>query len=129
MAPFWGAVLRAACGARRAAPPLSLLCPAASLRRPAPLSQPFTSLAALPASYAHPSVAARRLSTHHLLRWPLPRASLPAPALSIAVLSQYLYDQFNVSLTQAGALASVFGLANLFARPAGGMLSDWAAHR
>ncbi|KAL4420578.1 hypothetical protein ABPG75_010234 [Micractinium tetrahymenae] len=45
------------------------------------------------------------------------------------VLSNYIYDQFDTSLTAAGALASLFGLCNIFSRPAGGMLSDLAARR
>lgn len=45
------------------------------------------------------------------------------------LFAQYLYDEFNTTLTQAGALASIFSLFNLVARPAGGWLSDRAAHR
>lgn len=45
------------------------------------------------------------------------------------VLSQYIYDQFDTSLTEAGALASLFGFCNIFSRPAGGLLSDLAARR
>lgn len=45
------------------------------------------------------------------------------------MFAQYLYDTFDTSLTAAGALASVFSLSNLASRPAGGWLSDAAAHR
>lgn len=45
------------------------------------------------------------------------------------VFAQYVYDNFGTSLTAAGALASVFGLTNIVSRPAGGWLSDAAAHR
>jgi NNP family nitrate/nitrite transporter-like MFS transporter len=37
--------------------------------------------------------------------------------------------QFHVSLAVAGLLGSVFGMLNLFSRPSGGMISDWAAQR
>ena len=47
----------------------------------------------------------------------------------LAVFAQYLYDNFGTSLTAAGALASTFSLTNIFSRPAGGWLSDAAAHR
>lgn len=47
----------------------------------------------------------------------------------LAVFANYLYDTFGTSLQRAGALASVFGLVNLFSRPAGGWLSDAAARR
>ena len=36
----------------------------------------------------------------------------------------YFFDQFGLSLTTAGLVASLFGLMNLFARSMGGVLSD-----
>jgi MFS transporter, NNP family, nitrate/nitrite transporter len=45
------------------------------------------------------------------------------------VISQYMFDQFHLSLTVAGVLGSVFGMLNLFSRPSGGLLSDWVALR
>ena len=43
------------------------------------------------------------------------------------VIVSYLYDQFDLSLTTAGVLGSIFGLMNLFSRASGGALSDFAA--
>lgn len=43
------------------------------------------------------------------------------------VISQYLYDQFNLTLTTAGYMGSLFGLMNIFTRGLGGVLSDVAA--
>lgn len=63
------------------------------------------------------------------LYFPLVRPPPPALSLSCAVFAQYVYDNFGTSLTAAGALASVFGLTNIVSRPAGGWLSDAAAHR
>lgn len=64
---------------------------------------------------------------------PCSLTGLPAFVLGCAappaVLSQYIYDQFNTSLTTAGALASLFGFCNIFSRPAGGLVSDLAARR
>lgn len=39
----------------------------------------------------------------------------------------YLYDQFNLNLTVAGALGAVFGFMNLWTRASGGYLSDVSA--
>lgn len=44
-------------------------------------------------------------------------------------ISTYLYDQFSLNIRTAGTLASVFGMANLFARALGGLASDAAAKR
>jgi MFS family permease len=45
------------------------------------------------------------------------------------VISQYMFDQFHLPLSIAGMLGSVFGMMNLFSRPSGGMISDYAAKR
>ncbi|MEW5298466.1 MAG: hypothetical protein WDW36_001587 [Sanguina aurantia] len=36
----------------------------------------------------------------------------------------YLFDQFGLSITVAGALGAIFGLMNLFSRASGGLISD-----
>jgi NNP family nitrate/nitrite transporter-like MFS transporter len=45
------------------------------------------------------------------------------------VLPQYMYDQFHLDLHIAGLLAAIFGMMNLFSRPSGGYLSDYAAKK
>ncbi|QDZ18656.1 MFS general substrate transporter [Chloropicon primus] len=43
------------------------------------------------------------------------------------IISPYLFDQFDLNIEIAGALGSLFGLMNLFARSLGGLASDLTA--
>lgn len=36
------------------------------------------------------------------------------------ILSPYFFDRFNLDITSAGMLASIFGIINIYARPGGG---------
>jgi len=45
------------------------------------------------------------------------------------IIAPYLFDQFNLNLEIAGALGSLFGLMNIFARSVGGMVSDLIADK
>ncbi|KAG2489122.1 hypothetical protein HYH03_012348 [Edaphochlamys debaryana] len=43
------------------------------------------------------------------------------------IIVEYMFDQFGLSLSVAGALGAIFGLMNLFTRASGGMISDYVA--